>query len=98
MSYIPLDPEMRGNAKAAVDVVGARFGKSGASALFILLNAVPAFNNNSLNYVHTILGLFALSVGAWMFSTISLGRQFDTMNKESEEEKKDVSMEKGEKN
>jgi AAA family ATP:ADP antiporter len=97
MAYIPLDADMRGPAKAAVDVVGARFGKSGASALFILLNLVPSFNNNSLNYVHTILALFALSVGSWIYSTISLGRQFDSMNKETEAAEKANALEKGQK-
>jgi AAA family ATP:ADP antiporter len=77
MSYIPLDAEIRGQAKAAVDVVAARFGKSGSSLIFIGLNAVPNFDNNSLNYVHTILVMFVVFMTAWIYSTVKLGVEFD---------------------
>lgn len=95
MAYIPLDPEIRGKAKAAVDVVGARFGKSGASAIFLFLN--PFFSNNSLNYVHTILGIFVLSVLAWIYCTISLGKAFNAKNEENREREKQEKLEAGKK-
>jgi AAA family ATP:ADP antiporter len=84
MSYIPLDAEIRGPAKAAVDVVAARIGRSGSSLIFVALNAVPAFDNNSLNYVHVILVMFVIFMIAWIYSTISLGREFDEKTKSSE--------------
>jgi AAA family ATP:ADP antiporter len=77
MSYIPLDADIRGQAKAAVDVVAARFGKSGASLIFIGLNAIPAFDYDSLKYVHIILGMFSMIMIAWIYSSIKLGAQFD---------------------
>lgn len=67
-----------------------------ASLIFISLNAIPAFNNNSLNYVHLILGMFVLVMSAWVFSTISLGKQFDTLNGENEESEIQAKAEKGE--
>lgn len=95
MAYIPLDDDVRGKAKAAVDVVAARFGKSGSSVIFIALNA--AFNNNSLNYVHIILTLFVCIMSLWIFSTISLGKQFDIENKANEDTQLKPSKEKNEK-
>ena len=37
MAYIPLDQESKVKGKAAIDVVGARLGKSGGSALYTVL-------------------------------------------------------------
>jgi ATP/ADP translocase len=85
MAYIPLDAEIRGQAKAAVDVVAARFGKSGSSMIFIALNAISAFDNNSLNYVHIILVMFCIIMSAWIYSTIKLGVQFDAKTRPDEE-------------
>ncbi|EPZ36557.1 ADP/ATP carrier protein [Rozella allomycis CSF55] len=83
MAYIPLDDEVRGKSKAAVDVVAARFGKSGASGIFVLFNTI--INPNSLNYVYIILILFIIVFLSWMSSTVMLGREFNRLNQKKNE-------------
>lgn len=83
MAYIPLDDEMKSKGKAAVDVVGGRFGKSGGgiiqSTFFILMpsysfpEATPFF-----------AGIFFFVVIAWIFAVRGLGKEY---NKKLEENK-----------
>lgn len=76
MAYIPLDDELKTKGKAAVDVIGGRFGKSGGgiiqSTFFILLptytftEATPYF-----------AGIFLLIVILWIFAVQALSKEYD---------------------
>lgn len=76
ISFIPLSRESRLKGKAAIDGVGSRIGKSGGSVihqgLLILFSTVAA----STPYV---AGIFLIVVLIWVLSTISLGKQFDSL-------------------
>lgn len=75
MAYIPLDKEAKIKGKAAVDLVGARFGKSGSSWIQVML--IDLFGHGSiLTVVPMLVPLVAVILIGWMFAVRGLGRLF----------------------
>lgn len=83
MAYIPLDQEQKVKGKAAIDVVGARLGKSGGSLM--QQGLMIAFG--SLAAITPFLGiiLFVIIAG-WLIAARSLGHQFNEITQEKVEE------------
>ncbi len=80
IAFIPLSYESKQMGKAAIDGVGSRIGKSGGAmihqSLILFFSSVAACTP----YVAVI---FFVVILVWMFSVVSLGRQFDSLTKPS---------------
>jgi ATP/ADP translocase len=75
MAYIPLSSELRIKGKAAVEVIGTKFGKSlGAFIQSIIFIIVPTATFDSI--VIYLLIIFIIIVILWFWNIIQLNREY----------------------
>jgi AAA family ATP:ADP antiporter len=82
MAYIPLDQEAKVKGKAAIDVVGARLGKSGGS--LVQQGLLVLAGGSMANITPYVAGLLFIIIFAWIWATRTLGREFAALNAEKD--------------
>ena len=74
MAFMPLDRELRTKGKAAVDIIGSRFGKAfGAVSQQILFQFV---NPSIGDLAYQLFFFFIIIMTIWTFSVFALNRRF----------------------
>ncbi len=82
MAYIPLDKEAKIKGKAAVDLVGARFGKSGASwTQLALIDCIGA--GSILDVLPLLFPCIAFILVFWLFAVRGLNKRFTKLQNEN---------------
>mmetsp|Transcript_34012 Transcript_34012/g.44910 ORF Transcript_34012/g.44910 Transcript_34012/m.44910 type:complete len:670 (-) Transcript_34012:243-2252(-) len=74
MAYIPLDKESKSKGKAAIDVLGARLGKSGGA---LAQQVLVIFVGSILNAAPILGILFYGVIALWIGSVLQLARMFE---------------------
>ena len=84
MAYVPLDQESKVKGKAAIDVVGARLGKSGGA--LINQGLIIAFGSLAAITPY-VAGILFLIIFVWIYSAKSLGKLYGKLTAEKEQVK-----------
>lgn len=80
MAYIPLDIELRVKGKAAVDVLGAKIGKSlGAIIQFLCFTLVPSTKHKDI--LGLLAVMFVIVCIAWLYAVVVLSKEYRHISK-----------------
>ena len=76
LAYRPLDEDEKTKGQAAVEVIGGRAGKAGASSINYVLTNVVAVGSKISAHLYTIIPIFAVTVIGWIMAVFGLNKQY----------------------
>lgn len=85
IAYIPLDPELKVKGKAAVEVMGARLGRSLGSLSQQLL-VLSVGGGSMMDCIPFVGVLYMTTVGFWLRAVCVLGRLFDRVEDDADDD------------
>jgi len=88
LAYRPLDEDTKTKGQAAVEVIGGRAGKAGASTINYMLTNVVAVGSKISSHIYTIVPLFAVSVVGWIMAVSGLSKRYEAKLAEQAEAEK----------
>lgn len=77
MAYLPLDNETRTKGQAAVEVIGGRAGKGGASLIQAILTGFIATGSTLIAHIIVIAIIFAFTGLSWICSVFKLSKKYE---------------------
>jgi len=81
MTYAVLPIDVRTVGKAAVDVIGGRFGKSGGALIQCVLAMICGYEHQ-MQYVPFLVVLFAIVCTCWILAVLRLNREYTKLTHE----------------
>ena len=83
MAYLPLDEDTKTKGQAAVEVIGGRAGKAGAS---LVQQVMYGFVPSIMSHLGTIVAFFMATVVAWVCAVFGLSKKYESAVAETEKE------------
>ncbi len=77
MAYRPLDEDTKTKGQAAVEVIGGRAGKAGASTINYVLTNIVAVGSRISTHIYTIVPIFVVTVVGWIVAVGGLSKKYE---------------------
>lgn len=88
MAYRPLDDDTKTKGQAAVEVIGGRAGKAGASTIIYILTNIVAVGSKVSAHLYTVVPVFIITVVGWIASVCGLSKRYESKLSEQAASKK----------
>ena len=77
MAYLPLDEDTRTKGQAAVEVIGGRAGKAGASLIQTFLISVISAGSQLTDHLVAITAILGITAAGWIGSVFNLSNKYE---------------------